>query len=105
MTSKSLDHEDCPEEPDLVRCKMLAGGCIVRPTADPDVFSVMWTGCVDPGGWLPTWVKDMVAWKQSLMIGMFKGVYEEGVQMTANALTVARLMGPGNPLFGGGVDS
>jgi len=68
----SIEHPDAPAATGLVRCSMLYGGYIIRPTSDPDIFKVTWTGCVDPGGWLPTWVANLVCWKQGLTLCRFK---------------------------------
>lgn len=55
------------ERPGFVRAKM-TGGYIIRPTDRPEVFKVIWTGTVDAGGWIPSAIANLVAWKQGLTL-------------------------------------
>jgi len=58
------------EKPGFVRAKM-TGGYIIRPTDRPNVFKVIWTGTVDAGGWIPTAIANLVAWKQGLTLSKY----------------------------------
>eukprot|EP00931_Biecheleriopsis_adriatica_P049254 TRINITY_DN28489_c0_g2_i1.p1 TRINITY_DN28489_c0_g2~~TRINITY_DN28489_c0_g2_i1.p1 ORF type:complete len:362 (-),score=80.56 TRINITY_DN28489_c0_g2_i1:127-1050(-) len=68
ISLKSTTHPDYPEKSGLVRAEMVCGGYIIRPTASPQQFNMIWCGCVNPSGWLPTAVANAVAWKQGLTL-------------------------------------
>eukprot|EP00929_Paragymnodinium_shiwhaense_P113709 TRINITY_DN82001_c0_g1_i1.p1 TRINITY_DN82001_c0_g1~~TRINITY_DN82001_c0_g1_i1.p1 ORF type:complete len:394 (-),score=93.06 TRINITY_DN82001_c0_g1_i1:151-1332(-) len=72
---RSCTHPDRPEEPGFVRVDMKIGGYILEPTANPKVVRVTWCGMADANGWLPGWLKNMVAWKQGLVLAVFKKNY------------------------------
>eukprot|EP00933_Yihiella_yeosuensis_P070748 TRINITY_DN78904_c0_g1_i1.p1 TRINITY_DN78904_c0_g1~~TRINITY_DN78904_c0_g1_i1.p1 ORF type:complete len:348 (+),score=72.42 TRINITY_DN78904_c0_g1_i1:158-1201(+) len=77
MCVQSTPETELPEVPGFVRSKMLCGGYIVRPTAKPNTYTLIWTGCVDPAGWLPAWVANHVAWKQGLSLPKFLAYLKE----------------------------
>lgn len=79
-TSRSTIQDDVPEDPDCVRATLHAGGYIMRPTADGDVFGLTYVGCVEGGGWIPTWVQDMVAWRQPLALARLRDSFEAAAQ-------------------------
>lgn len=61
-----------------VTAKMLIGGYVIRPVPnDPENFDVSWLGCVDPGGWIPTWVSNLVSWKQAMTLSKMKKLLVE----------------------------
>mmetsp|Transcript_40612 Transcript_40612/g.73111 ORF Transcript_40612/g.73111 Transcript_40612/m.73111 type:complete len:323 (+) Transcript_40612:60-1028(+) len=68
--------------PGFVRAKMLIGGYIIRPTEKPEIFKVTWTGCIDPGGWIPTAIANLVAWKQGITLRKYAKWAEETKQKT-----------------------
>lgn len=74
--SESISHDECPENESFVRATLHGGGYVIRATGEPDVFSVMFVGCVDCGGWVPGWIQDMVAWRQPLSLGTFREQFE-----------------------------
>lgn len=58
-----------------IRMRMACGGYILRPTPKVGVLQVTFVGALDPQGWIPGWVKDIVAWKQGLVLARFKNQY------------------------------
>jgi len=72
---ESTEHEVVPESPDYVRVQVSAG-YVFRPTDDPDVWKVTFAACADPGGWIPNWVKNLVAWEAPLVLAQFKTFYD-----------------------------
>mmetsp|Transcript_49245 Transcript_49245/g.115183 ORF Transcript_49245/g.115183 Transcript_49245/m.115183 type:complete len:333 (+) Transcript_49245:65-1063(+) len=74
---KSMQHDKKPENPDFVRIDFKAGGYIFRPSTEkPGVWKVSFLAEVDPCGWMPMWLKSLVAWKQSLVLAKFKTKYK-----------------------------
>eukprot|EP00930_Biecheleria_cincta_P059188 TRINITY_DN44941_c0_g1_i1.p1 TRINITY_DN44941_c0_g1~~TRINITY_DN44941_c0_g1_i1.p1 ORF type:complete len:341 (-),score=58.76 TRINITY_DN44941_c0_g1_i1:449-1471(-) len=71
LALKSFTDPDYPEQPGLVRAEMVAGGYIIRPTSNPKEFLVTWAGCVNPGGWIPTAVANIVAYKQGFTLAKY----------------------------------
>lgn len=71
------DHPDAPEKPPYVRCAVGSGGYIIRPTKDPDEFDVTFVLQADPRGWLPGWVKALVAWKVQMVLVHFQKYYTD----------------------------
>lgn len=74
---ESVEHPSVPIKPEFVRVTGAMGGYIIRKTDDPDVIKVMFAIRADPNGWLPGWVKNMIAWKSQLVLGKFKRYYED----------------------------
>jgi hypothetical protein len=72
MLVESINHPDTPAPSGHVRARMVRGGYIFRYTKDKSAVQAMFVGCVDPCGWLPTWIANLVAWKQGLALGLFK---------------------------------
>lgn len=73
---ESVEHPDVPETSAFVRVTAM-GGYVIRKTSDPDVFKVSFMMKANPNGWLPGWVKNMVAWKVQLVLASFKAFYEK----------------------------
>merc|ERR1712083_393648 len=73
--SQSVVDPTRPERTGFVRMDFKNGGYIIRPRGE-GVFSVTFMICVDPCGWIPNWVKNLVAWKQALVLAKFKNVYK-----------------------------
>jgi len=71
----SVDHPDAQVKPPYVRCKIKSGGYIVRPTQEPDEFQICFMLQADPQGWLPNWVKALVAWKVQMFLVVFQKYY------------------------------
>eukprot|EP00928_Gymnodinium_smaydae_P098604 TRINITY_DN9202_c2_g1_i1.p1 TRINITY_DN9202_c2_g1~~TRINITY_DN9202_c2_g1_i1.p1 ORF type:complete len:363 (+),score=75.97 TRINITY_DN9202_c2_g1_i1:64-1089(+) len=73
---QSCEHPDHPiaeaQAQGYVRIDFTKGGYIVRPIPGTNKVKVCWTGCVDPKGWIPTWLANMTAWKQGLTLSKFK---------------------------------
>jgi hypothetical protein len=72
LSMVSVDHADEPIAPGHVRAKMLCGGYIFRPVPGKNALQAMFIGTVDPGGWLPAWVANAVAWKQGLALVLWR---------------------------------
>jgi len=72
---KQMDPSKKPLNPDFERIDWKAGGYIIRPTEKEGVLKVSFMACVDPNGWLPQWLKNLIAWKQSLVLAKFKSKY------------------------------
>jgi len=71
---KSDTHPDHPEVAGIVRASFIEGGYVIRPVeGDPTAFRVTYTGCVDPKGWIPTWLANLVVKKQALALAKLKG--------------------------------
>jgi hypothetical protein len=61
------------EKPGIVRVNFLEGGYVVRPKlGEPGMFNIVWTGCVDPRGWVPIWVVNLTVVKQGLTLVQLK---------------------------------
>ena len=75
------------------------------------MFSVMFVGCVDCGGWVPGWIQDMVAWRQQkkekekkekqmvawrqpLSLGTFRDQFEEAAREGGRRFLEVRGFGP-----------
>lgn len=71
MALKAITDPDYPEQPGYVRAEMVVGGYIIRPTPNPKEFLVTWAGCVNPGGWIPTAVANIVAYKQGFTLAKY----------------------------------
>lgn len=71
MALKSVTDPDYPEQPGHVRAEMVVGGYIIRPTSNAKEFLVTWAGCVNPGGWIPTAVANIVAYKQGSTLAKY----------------------------------
>lgn len=65
---ESVDLPGYEEGGRFVRARWIAGGYVLRPTADKATFRVTWAGCVDPGGYLPTWVVNWTAVRQAFSL-------------------------------------
>lgn len=72
MMVTSTTHPDAPVAPSHVRCEMIRGGYSIRPVPGKEAIRMMYFGTVDPKGWLPLWVANMVAWKQGMALVLFK---------------------------------
>eukprot|EP00928_Gymnodinium_smaydae_P044049 TRINITY_DN29408_c0_g3_i1.p1 TRINITY_DN29408_c0_g3~~TRINITY_DN29408_c0_g3_i1.p1 ORF type:complete len:342 (-),score=42.69 TRINITY_DN29408_c0_g3_i1:450-1475(-) len=74
VAMQSVEHPDCSntESQGYVRVDFIKGGYILRPIAGTDKVRVCWTGCVDPKGWIPTWLANLTCWKQGLTLSKFK---------------------------------
>lgn len=70
------EHPDVPEDKSYVRC-LVQGGYIIRPTGNPDEYTITFAVQSDPRGWLPGWVKALVAWKVPLVLAMFQKFYDQ----------------------------
>ncbi|CAE8632417.1 unnamed protein product, partial [Polarella glacialis] len=69
---RSITDPDYSGEPGFVRATMEIGGYIIRPVAGkPNSFTMMWAGCADPSGWIPSWIANNIAWKQGLTLSRF----------------------------------
>merc|ERR1712146_467801 len=71
IATEHTEHKDCPEQSGYVRCHV-QGGYIIRPTGNSDEYQVTFAVQSDPRGWLPGWVKALVAWKVPVALAMFK---------------------------------
>lgn len=76
IATESTDHPSKPEQLPHVRTKVV-GGYLISPTSDPDEYRITFCVQADPGGWLPCWVKNLVAWKTQLVLASFKKHYQE----------------------------
>jgi len=76
IATESTDHPSLPEKSSHVRTKIV-GGYVISPTSDPDEYRVTFCVQADPQGWLPGWVKNMVAWKLQLVLAHYKKHYQE----------------------------
>lgn len=76
LATASIDHVDKPEAAPHVRTSAV-GGYIIAPTGDPDEFKVTFVMCANPKGWLPGWLKALIAWKAQLVLVNFKKFYED----------------------------
>mmetsp|Transcript_49813 Transcript_49813/g.115653 ORF Transcript_49813/g.115653 Transcript_49813/m.115653 type:complete len:335 (-) Transcript_49813:200-1204(-) len=74
----STTHKAKPEDPNFVRLNFLCGGYIVRKTGENDVYQVSFMGAVDVMGWVPTFIKNLAAWKQAQVLAKFKTCYKLG---------------------------
>jgi len=79
LATSSCDHASKPSKSPHVRC-MIQGGYVISPTSDPDAFQVTFVVSADPGGWLPGWVKNLIAWKSQLVLANFRNFYEAQTQ-------------------------
>jgi len=80
------EHSDAvPEREGFVRVGWKGGGYIVRPaTENPTTsYTITFCGCADPGGWIPTFVKKIIAPKQGEALANFKKAYEAGTLKAA----------------------
>mmetsp|Transcript_39755 Transcript_39755/g.127372 ORF Transcript_39755/g.127372 Transcript_39755/m.127372 type:complete len:323 (-) Transcript_39755:82-1050(-) len=68
---QAAQHPDHPERSDHVRIEFVEGGYVIRQKGPKD-FGITWTGCVDPKGWLPTWVANLAVTKQAMSLAKFK---------------------------------
>lgn len=73
LAMKSETLAEVPEVPGVVRINIVEAGYIVRPTSQPTVYTVTWTGCADPKGWLPIWLVNLVVKKQAMTLAKIKG--------------------------------
>lgn len=75
----SIDHPDAPETSEFVRCEFICGGYILRPipSSNNNAWQIIWTGKVNPRGWIPSWVVGLVAWKQGLTLVKFKTYFDK----------------------------
>jgi len=80
VATESIEHASLPQggahAPGFVRAYIM-GGYIFHPTADPDEYEVTFALMSDPAGWVPGWLKNMVAWKLQLVVVSFKKWYNE----------------------------
>jgi len=76
LATESVDHPACPEKSPYVRASVM-GAYIIRPTSDPDEWKIMFALSSDPRGWLPGWVKNLIAWKAQLALVNFKKFYDD----------------------------
>lgn len=76
IATESTENPLLPEKPPYVRC-LIMGGYVIRPTSDPDTYQVIFTVRSDPRGWLPGWVKSLIAWKVQLVLVGFKKYYDD----------------------------
>jgi len=74
LATESTEHPDKPVNSSAVRIQLTAG-YVIAPTSDPDVYQVSFVACADPKGWLPGWVKNLIAWKMQLVLAKFKKFY------------------------------
>jgi len=77
VAMQSVDHCDAPVTDEYVRCNFIVGGYILRPIPNSTKWRIIWTGIVDPKGWIPSWVVNLVAWKQGLTLVKFKSYFEK----------------------------
>lgn len=75
LATESTEHPDRPELSPYVRIQVVAG-YVISPTSDPDAYQVSFVASADPGGWLPGWLKNLIAWKVQLVLAKFKKHYE-----------------------------
>ena len=75
-STESTEHPKVPEVSSHVRVNLM-GGYIIRPTSQPDEWSVTFCARADPGGWLPGWVKAIIAPKQAAVLSKFKAWYSK----------------------------
>lgn len=76
IATESIAHPLAPEKPPHIRCE-ISGGYLIRPTSDPDTYKIIFAVKSDPKGWLPGWVKTLVAWKVQLVLAAFKAYYDK----------------------------
>lgn len=76
MAVKSADHPDVPPNSSYVRATMKTGGYVLEQTSSPSRIRVTWCGIADANGLLPSWVKNLVAWKQGLVLAVYKKSYK-----------------------------
>jgi len=74
IATESLEHPSAPVTPGYVRAEV-QGGYIFHPTSDPDEYEVIFAVRSDPMGWLPGWLKALVAWKVQLILVSFSAFY------------------------------
>mmetsp|Transcript_34203 Transcript_34203/g.99307 ORF Transcript_34203/g.99307 Transcript_34203/m.99307 type:complete len:255 (+) Transcript_34203:87-851(+) len=73
---RSTEYEDMPLDDKLVRTNLREGGYIIRPKEGSKTeFSITWTGCLDPCGWIPKWVVNKVMPKQALALAKVKKLF------------------------------
>mmetsp|Transcript_47703 Transcript_47703/g.139008 ORF Transcript_47703/g.139008 Transcript_47703/m.139008 type:complete len:321 (-) Transcript_47703:130-1092(-) len=73
VAMQSVEYPEMPIDPDFVRVNFIEGGYIVRPKpGTSNEFTITYTGCVDPKGWIPTWLANLVAPKQALTLAKVK---------------------------------
>uniref|UniRef100_A0A7S1LBV1 START domain-containing protein n=1 Tax=Alexandrium catenella TaxID=2925 RepID=A0A7S1LBV1_ALECA len=67
---QSTVHKNVPENPNFVRLNFICGGYLIRPQGES--LQVTYLGTIDPKGWVPTFVKNIAAWKQPLVLAKYK---------------------------------
>jgi len=73
ISIRSVESPDAPMSDEYVRAKFVEGGYIIRPSPGSLTdFSVTWTGCVDPSGWIPARVANLVAVRQGQTLAKLK---------------------------------
>lgn len=70
-TLQSIEHASMPEKADFVRINFVEGGYVLRDRGN-GTFEVTYTACVDPKGWLPTFVANSVCAKQGITLVKLK---------------------------------
>lgn len=70
-TLQSIEHPSVPETADFVRINFVEGGYVIRDKGN-GTFEVTYAACVDPKGWLPTFVANLVCAKQGLTLVKLK---------------------------------
>lgn len=71
VSCKSVELPELPVVPGFVRAKFLDGGYVIRPAGEDD-YLVTWTGCVDPCGFIPTFVANLTMKRQALTLAKLR---------------------------------
>mmetsp|Transcript_73103 Transcript_73103/g.143398 ORF Transcript_73103/g.143398 Transcript_73103/m.143398 type:complete len:254 (+) Transcript_73103:84-845(+) len=72
-TLQSVDLDEFPPDPQFVRANLIDGGHIIRPKPGSTTdFTVTWTACIDPNGWVPKWVVNLKVTQQALVLAKAK---------------------------------
>eukprot|EP01113_Clastostelium_recurvatum_P034188 TRINITY_DN4607_c0_g1_i2.p1 TRINITY_DN4607_c0_g1~~TRINITY_DN4607_c0_g1_i2.p1 ORF type:complete len:244 (-),score=62.79 TRINITY_DN4607_c0_g1_i2:121-852(-) len=74
----SVEHPECPPESGFVRAQMMSSGYYFkRHDSDPSLSTLYYVVHVDPKGWIPTWVINLVAADQAFNVLRIKEHFEK----------------------------
>jgi START domain/Vacuolar sorting protein 9 (VPS9) domain len=80
MLGQSVRHPDCPEskKSKFVRGKLLISGWILKAVPDePDKCRVTYIAHLDLGGYIPSWIQNLIAAKQPMVLDALSKFFSE----------------------------
>jgi len=74
--SQSIEYERCPPAPGFIRGELKATGSYVEPV-DDQTISLTYVVQLDPKGWIPPWVSNIVGDEQPMNVAAMRKYFEE----------------------------